>query len=126
MRQGGTRAVVAKSLLVKHQLVILNRGRERAPNLRPMDRIVAGLCILFIHSGRLLRSAVVLKPSTLLAVHAALVNRKYRLLFSSKRRSKAGPKGPSLELIAAIVEIKKRNPSWAVAGSPSNLHCFRP
>ena len=112
MRPGGARAVVAESLLVKHQLVILNRGRERAPNLRPMDRIVAGLCTLFIHPGRLLRSAVVLKPSTLLAFHAALVNRKYRLLFSPKQRSKPGPKGPSPELIAAIVEIKKRNPRW--------------
>ena len=38
MRPGGVRAVVAESLLVKHQFVILNRGRGRAPNLRPMDR----------------------------------------------------------------------------------------
>ena len=36
MRPGGGRAVVAESLLVKHQLVILNRGRERATNLHPM------------------------------------------------------------------------------------------
>ncbi len=54
MRPGGARAVVAESLLVKHQLVILNRGRERAPNLRPMDRVIAGLCTLFIRPGRLL------------------------------------------------------------------------
>ena len=60
MRPGGGRAVVAESLLVKHQLVILNRGRERAPNLRPMDRVLAGLCTLFICPGRLVRIAVVL------------------------------------------------------------------
>ena len=48
MRPGGARAVVAESLLVKHQLMILNRGRERAPNFRPMDRIVTGFCTLFI------------------------------------------------------------------------------
>ncbi len=42
MRPGGVRAVVTESLLLKHQLVILNRGRERAPILRPMDRIFAG------------------------------------------------------------------------------------
>jgi hypothetical protein len=42
MRPGGGRAVLAESLLLKHQFVILNRGRERAPNLRPMDRAVAG------------------------------------------------------------------------------------
>ena len=86
---------------MKHQLVILNRGRERAPSRRPMDRVLAGLCTLFIRPGRLFRIAVVLKPSTILAFHAALVKRKYRQLFSPKRRGKPGPKGPSPELIAA-------------------------
>jgi hypothetical protein len=39
--------------------------------------------------------------------------RKYRLLFSSSsRRRKPGPKGPSAELIAAIVEMKRRNPRF--------------
>jgi transposase InsO family protein len=112
MCPGGARAVVAESLLVKHQLVILNRGRERAPNLRPMDRVIAGLCALVIRPGRLLRIAVVLKPSTLLAFHALLVKRKYRQLFSPKRRGNPGPKGPSPELIAAIIEIKRLNGSW--------------
>ncbi len=112
MRPGGGRAVVAESLLLKHQLVVLNRGRDRAPNLRPMDRVIAGLCTLVIRPRRLLRIAVVLRPSTLLAFHAALVKRKYRRLFSPKRRGKPGPKGPTPEFITAIVEIKARNPSW--------------
>ena len=111
MRPGGARAVVAESLLLKHQLVVLNRGREHATNLHPMDRVMAGLCTLFIRPSRLLRVAVVLRPSTLVAFHAALVKRKYRQLFTPKRRGKSGPKGPSPELIAAIVETKRRNPS---------------
>src|ERR1019366_4701203 len=38
---------------------------------------------------------------------------KYRLLFSSSsHRRKSGPKGPSAELIAAIVELKRRNPKF--------------
>jgi len=41
---GGTRAVVAESLLVKHQLLILNRSRKRSPNLRSADRVVA-VCV---------------------------------------------------------------------------------
>jgi hypothetical protein len=38
-----------------------------------------------------------------------LVDRKYRLLFSSSSyiRHGPGPKGPSEELIAAIVELKR-------------------
>ena len=126
MGPGGARALVAESLLVKHQLVILNRGRERGPNLRPMDRVIAGLCILFIHSGRLLRSAVVLKTYTHFAFHAALVQRKYRRLFSPKRRGKPGPKEPSPELIEAIIETKRRNPSWSCRPDrPTTLLCDR-
>jgi hypothetical protein len=30
---GGARSIVAESLLLKHQLLILNRSRQRAPNL---------------------------------------------------------------------------------------------
>ena len=45
---GGLRSVVAESVLVRHQLLILYRGRKRAPNLRATDRIIAGLCTLFL------------------------------------------------------------------------------
>src|SRR5437879_1481719 len=103
---GGLRSVVAESILLKHQLLILSRCRRRAPNLLVCDRLIAGLCSLFIRPARLIRSAVVVKPSTLLRLHRTLVKRKYRLLFSSTRRKKPGPKGPSDELIRAVVEIK--------------------
>jgi putative transposase len=108
---GGARAVVAESLLVKHQLLILNRPRTRAPNLRVADRIVAGLCALLMRPGRLIRSAIILKPSTLLRLHRALTTRKYRLLFSKGRR-KPGPKGPKQEVMTAVLDMKQRNPTW--------------
>jgi hypothetical protein len=62
--------------------------------------------------SRLLRSAIVLKPSTIMGFHRALVQRKYRLLFSPKRRGRPGPKGAAPELITAIVEMKHRNPRF--------------
>jgi hypothetical protein len=64
--------VVAESALIKHQLLILNRGRKRAPNLRVSDRIIVGLCALLMLPARVLRSAIVLKPSTLLHFHNML------------------------------------------------------
>ena len=109
---GGVRSVVAESVLVKHQLLILNRSRKRSPNLRFADRMVAGLCALLMRPGRLIRSAIVLKPSTLLSLHRALTQRKYRRLFSSTVPTKPGPKGPSQEVIAAVVDMKRRNPTW--------------
>jgi hypothetical protein len=41
-----------------------------------------------------------------------LVKRKYRWLFTPKRRWKPDPKGPGPELVTAIVEMKRRNPRF--------------
>jgi hypothetical protein len=70
LRPGGVRAVAAESQLLRHQLLISNRSRQRASSLT---------------------------PATLLKFHAALVEAKYRRLFSSSPspRRKPGPKGPS-------------------------------
>jgi putative transposase len=103
--------VVAESVLIRHKLRILNRGRKRAPNLRSADRVIASLCMLFIRA-RLVRSAIVLQPSTLLHLHQLMTKRKYRRLFSPKRGPRPGPKGPTKELIDAVVEMKQRNPGW--------------
>src|ERR1700739_2611811 len=92
-KPGGLRSVIAESALIRHQLLILNRGRKRAPNLRVSDRIIAGLCTLLMRPVRVLRSAIVLKPSTLLRFHHMLIIRKYRLLFSPNDRSRPGPIG---------------------------------
>src|SRR3984893_9963429 len=62
--------------------------------------------------GRLIGSAIVLKPSTLLSLHRALTKRKYCWLFSPQVRKKPGPKGPSQEVMAAVVAMKQRNPTW--------------
>jgi putative transposase len=112
VRPGGVRAVVAESVLAKHQLLILNRSRRRAPNLRILDRLIAGFCSLWIKPSRLSRVAIAFKPSTLLNFHRALVQRKYRLLFSTKQKTRPGPKGPTADLIRVVVEMKRRNPAW--------------
>jgi hypothetical protein len=60
----------------------------------------------------MLRSAVVVKPSTLLNLHAVLTKRKYQQLFSPRSGHRPGPKGPTQELIDAVVAMKRRNPTW--------------
>ncbi|MGZ5260577.1 MAG: hypothetical protein ACXWC0_23400 [Burkholderiales bacterium] len=113
LRPGGARAVAAESLLLKHQLQISNRSRRRSPNLTSLDRFLLGLTSLFVSPRRIAKLAAILKPATLSKFHNALVERKYRLLFSSSaKRCKPGPKGPSLQVIAAILEIKTRNPKF--------------
>ena len=111
------RAIFAVSLLVKHPFIILNRGRKRAPNLCSINRVIAGLCATFLRPVQLLRSVIVLKPTTtLLGVHTMLVKRKYRQFFSPKNHGKPGSKGQLPELIEAIIELKRRNPSGGLPG----------
>jgi putative transposase len=108
----GARSVVAESLILKRQLLILNRSRKRAPKLFVLDRVLLSLNALLVSPGRLLKVAVAIRPATQLRFHRALLRRKYRLLFSGGSRCRPGPKGPSAEVIAVILEMKRRNPRF--------------
>lgn len=55
--------------------------------------------------------SIIISPATILKFHNLLKKRKYRLLFSfGKSGRKPGPKGPSREIIVAVLEMKRRNP----------------
>ena len=112
LRPGGSRAMIAENLLLKQQLIIHSRSRQRAPNLTTQDRTVLGFLSLFLNPRHLARTAIIIKPSTLLSFHNAMKKRKYRLLYAPRGGRKSGPKGPSREVIRAIVEMKKRNPRY--------------
>ncbi|MDH3688364.1 MAG: integrase core domain-containing protein [Gammaproteobacteria bacterium] len=106
---GGVKAVLAENLLLKQQLLIVCRPRRRAPNLSTVDRFLLAFWSLFLRPSRIAKTAVGIRPSTLLRFHQCLVHRKYRALFSPRNRGRPGPRGPSQELIRAIVELKRRN-----------------
>src|SRR6202162_962620 len=91
-KPGGLRAVAAESLAVKHQLLIMKRAQRRAPKLTSWDRLTLGFCAVFVSRERLSKIAVILKPSTLLHFHQALVKHKYYLLYNSRKRHRPGPK----------------------------------
>src|SRR3569833_1716872 len=69
---GGARAVVAESLLLKHQLLVQNRTRKKAPRLRALDRVLLGLGAILVSPQRILKSrgrdqtrdTVAIPPST--------------------------------------------------------------
>ena len=72
-RPGGVRAVIAENLLLKQQLIVLRRSRQRAPNLRVGGRLLCGFGALVLSPGRIRKVAIGLCPSTLLTCHQALV-----------------------------------------------------
>lgn len=112
LRPGGYRAIVAENLLLKHQLIIHSRSHKRVPKLSVLDRALFGFRTAFLNPRRIIRAAILIKPSTLLRFHAALVKNKYQLLYSPDNRGKPGPKGPSQEIINAVVAMKQRNPRY--------------
>jgi putative transposase len=108
---GGAKAIIAENLLLKQQLLVITRSSRRAPNLSTADRFLMGFWSLFLRPGRIAKVAVSIRPSTLLRFHQYLVRRKYRQLFSPKKRTKPGPKGPSEPpLRARESEARARNP----------------
>ena len=66
IRPGGSRTVIAENLLLKQQLIIHSRSRQRAPNLSTHDRTVLGFLSLFLNPRRLIRSAVIITPWSIL------------------------------------------------------------
>ena len=53
LRPGGAKAIVAETLLLKHQLLIMNRTRQRAPNISSLDRVLLGVWTLCLNPRRL-------------------------------------------------------------------------
>lgn len=111
-RPGGLKAALAENLLLKQQLIVLNRSRKRAPQTSSSYRLLFGFLCHFLNPRRIQRVAVAFRPSTFLRFHAAFKNRKYPLLHSPAKRSKPGPKGPDADVIQAILEFKRRNPRF--------------
>ena len=48
---GGVRAVIAENLVLKQQLIVLRRGRQRAPSLTPSDRLLCAFGSLFLSAA---------------------------------------------------------------------------
>lgn len=112
LRPGELRAVAAENIALRKQLIAVSRHQKRAPKLTAFDTILFRILTAMISPKRLHRIAIAIKPGILLKFHKALVQRKYRLLFSNKSPRKPGSRGPSQTIIDAIVEMKQRNPRY--------------
>ena len=109
-KPGGTKQVIAENLLLKMQLLVMTRSQKRAPKTNPWQRLLLGFLTLFLSKRRIQRIGIVFRPSTLLKFHDALKCLKYRILYTARKRRTPGPKGPSPELIRAVVQFKGLNP----------------
>ncbi len=111
LKPGGVKAIASENLILRQQLIVAQRARKRAPNLKASDRFIFGLLCSLISLCRLRKIAVVVKPGTLLKLHNALVDRKYRHLYSNKVSKKPGRtmSGQKYELFLKAAQIRQTN-----------------
>lgn len=93
LRPGGAKALASENLILKQQLLTMKVKTKRSPKLNVSERIIYGILTSIISKCRLSKVAVIISPLTLLRFRKALINRKYRLLFSNKNPKKAWSKG---------------------------------
>ncbi|MEN8132103.1 MAG: hypothetical protein ABFS45_18385 [Pseudomonadota bacterium] len=70
---GGARAVVADSLLMKQQLLVINRSRKRVPNLSMIVRFLLGFWALFLSPHHIRRSTIIIIIAPI--AHLAVIHR---------------------------------------------------
>ena len=112
LKPGGVKRVMADSIAMKQQLIVMNRARKRSPALVTRDRFLFALLAILIGERRLQKVAVILKPATILTFHKALVKRKYSKLYSNQAKKIPGGQARDQILIDLVVEMKRRNPSF--------------
>jgi putative transposase len=112
LQPGVVKVVMAETIVMKQQLIVLNRHRKRAPSRVTSDRLLFGLLAVLISECRLQKVAVILKPATVLAFHKALVKRMYSRLSSNKTKRIPGREPQDQALFDLVVEMKSRNPSF--------------
>ncbi len=62
LRPGGTRAVIAESIMLKYQHIAQSRRQHQSPKLTVMDKFLLGFWSLFLRRPRLIKAAIILKP----------------------------------------------------------------
>jgi hypothetical protein len=108
LKPGGVKVVMAESMAMKQQLIVMNRGKKRSPVLTTPDRFLFGILAAFIGGNRLKKTAVIIKPTTLLAFHKSLVNRKYSRLYSNKTRRIPGRKPQDQAMLRPNIHSQDR------------------
>ena len=104
--------VMAETIAMKQELIVMNRSRKRSPTLATRDRFLFGLLTMLIGRCRLQKVAVIIKPATILSFHKAQVKQKYGRLYSNMTQKPPGRKLQDQALIDLVIEMKNRNPSF--------------
>src|SRR5919202_5646909 len=102
----GRGEVVAETLLLRHQLVVLTRPTRKRPRLRTRDRVIWLLARLIRPDWR--QHLVLVRPETVLRWH----RRGWRLFWRWRSRPRGGRPRLGLEVRELIATISRENRLW--------------
>ena len=111
LRSGGVYALASEMVILRTQLIALQRCRPRSPKLSPIQRLILACAAHFVPARRLRRVSIIIKPATILKFHRYLVNKKLSRLYSNKTQKKGRPP-INPDIVHLVIEIKKKNPSF--------------
>jgi transposase InsO family protein len=106
----GKRHLVAEMLVLKAQLLLMQRKQTRAPSLTKWHRLFFAAVSAWIPMRRLARCSVILRPATIISLHRWLVGKKYSKLFGQTGRR--GRKPIAKEVRELIIAIRANNPMF--------------
>jgi putative transposase len=98
--------VIAENLLLRHQLMVLNRPTRKRPRLTTHDKLIWMVARRLLRDRR--RHLVLVRPQTVVRWHA----QAWRLWWRWRLRSPLGRPRASAEVRGLIAAMARDNPTW--------------
>ena len=64
LKPGGVKTIASENIILRQQLIVVQRKRKRAPNLSTSDRFIFGFLCSLISPNRLRKIAIIVKPES--------------------------------------------------------------
>ncbi len=108
---------IAEILILRHQLVVLQRRQPRHPKLNWADRVLLATLLGVIPKARRQGLRLLVTPDTILRWHRAIVRRRWA---ARSMRGKTGRPAARRNIRALVLRLARENPGWGTAGSTGN------
>jgi hypothetical protein len=105
---------IAESLILRHQLAVLQRRQPCRPGLNWADRVLLATLLGVIPKARRQGLRLLVTPDTMLRWHRDIVRRRWA---ARSVRGKAGRPATRRSIKTLVLRLARENPGWGTAAS---------